>query len=100
MKKMLILAVFLVGFFFMSTKASAITKQELEDKIGQKYVINGSEFKVSADNMVLLERYLDSYDISEADADYIASKVDEAVAIIKTSGATSIDDLSSTAKNQ
>ena len=100
MKKMLILALFLLGFFGVVTNASAMTEQELEKKMTQSYVINGSEFTISADNKVLLERYLNTYDVSEQDADYIATKVDEAVAIIKASGATNVDNLSVTAKNQ
>ena len=100
MKRMLILALFLVGFFGAVTNASAMTKEELEKKLTQTYNINGTNFKVSDDNKVLLERYLNSYDVSSSDADYIANKVDEAVAIIKASGVKSVDELSTASKNQ
>lgn len=100
MKNLLLVSVFALVFFMGVKPANAMTEQELKNKLEQTYVINGEKFKLSNDNKVLLERYLNQYEISEADADYIAARVDEAVAIIENSGKTNLNDLAQSTKDE
>ena len=100
MKKLLVLSFAVLSFLVGVKTTYAMTEQELKTKLSKTYTINGAEFKVDSDNLVLLQRYLDAYDVSSADAQYIADRVDEAVAIIQRSGKTNINDLSASTKNE
>lgn len=94
MKKFALIAVLSIMLFGNMTSARAITKNELKTKMTSSYTINGSTFKLADDKSVLVERYLQQNNLSEAELNYISTKVDEVLAILRTSNATSIETLS------
>ena len=100
MKKVYVVFALVVSLFVGIKSASAMTEAQLKEKMFQTFTINGHEFKITDSTKVLVERYLDSYDVSEADCQYIADRIDEAINIIKASGKSKIDDLTKTQKNQ
>lgn len=65
---------------------SAMSESKLLEKLTAKYDINGTTFQLSESNKVLAKRYLDQNEVSSSDADYIAGKIDEAIAAMKASG--------------
>ena len=65
---------------------SAMSESKLLEKLTAKYDINGTTFQLSSSDKVLAERYLNQNEVSSKDADYIASKIDEAIALMKDSG--------------
>lgn len=79
---------------------SAMSKDELKTKFTQDYTIAGQTTSLEDNVKVLVEEYLANNDISSEDADYIAGKIDEAVAILNEAGTTSWDSLSDTYKNE
>lgn len=98
MKKMLVVlaAFLLVGV----TNVSAMTESELEAKLTASYNINGTTFKANASQVNQIKQYLAKNEISSSDADYIASAVDRAVEVIKSSGAKSFKEIDSKYKDQ
>ena len=84
MKKLLIASFALFVAVVGIRTTSAMTETELRAKINQTITLkDGSKYKLSADKMVLVDRYLKENEVSEKDADYIASKLEEAIAIAK-----------------
>ena len=83
----LFVAMLLVG----TLNVNAMSKDELKAKLTKAYTINGATFQATSDQKVEIERYLSQNNVSESDADYIASKIDEAVAIIERGDATSFE---------
>jgi len=98
--KKIILTIVAVLCAFSYTNVSAMTKDELKNKLTGEYTINGVTWKVEADRVAEIERYLTQNEVSESDADYIASKVDEAVRLIESGNATSYSQLSIREKDQ
>ena len=96
MKKLLLVIALVLAFGV--TKTYAITESELYSKLTQKYEVNGVTFEATDSQKTLIERYLDQYEVSSADADYIVSKLEEAFNVLKESGKTSFYDLSSSDK--
>ena len=94
-KKLLVL---LFIFIFGITKVSAITESELLEKLTGKHEVNGVTFEATDSQKELIERYLDQYEVSNTDADYIVSKLEEVFNILESSGKTSFYDLSATEK--
>ena len=76
-------------------KAGAMTESELKDKITKAYVIDGEEVKITASQITELERYLNKYDLSSDDCDFISAKIDEAIAIAQAGKAKSFTELTS-----
>lgn len=97
MKKVMVI---LAAFLLFGIYAKAMTESELETKLTATYTINEATFKANASQVTLIQRYLAQNELSESDCDYIASKVDEAVAIIDESGVTKLNDLSSNYRKQ
>lgn len=83
------------AMLFTVSNAKAMTKSELIEKLTKTYVIDGEEIKISDAQKVEVERYLDKYELTSEEADYIAGKVDEVVAIAQESKAKSFSDLTS-----
>lgn len=97
MKKFFII---LVLFVFGVANVKAISESELLDKLTKSYTINGSTFQATDEQKVLIERYLDQYDVSSAHADYIVSKLEEVLNVLKVSGKKSFYDLSASDKRK
>jgi hypothetical protein len=97
MKKVMFL---LVALFIGLVSVNAMTESELEAKLTKSYTVNGSTFKASDSQKVLIKRYLDQYEVSSSDADYISGKLDEAKNILQASGKGSFYDLSRADKDK
>lgn len=96
MKKLLLVIALVLAFGV--TKTYAITESELFTKLTQEYEVNGVTFKANDSQKTQIERYLDQYEISSGDADYIVSKLEETFGVLRNSGKTSFYDLSSSDK--
>lgn len=99
MKKGFLVAL-VVTLMMSVTNVSAMTKDELKTKLTKEYTINGATFKASASDVAQIERYLEQNNVSEADADKISAKVDEAVSIIEAGNATKLEELTTTEKDK
>ena len=85
----------LLSLILMGTvQVKALSENDLLKKLTSSYDINGYTFQLSEGDKALVKRYLDENEISSADADYIATKIDEAIQILKDSGATDFSDFS------
>lgn len=92
MKKVLfsiLAAVLLVS----TTSVSAMTEDQLFDKLTAEYTINGETVQATNAQKAELERYLSEFDISSSDADFIAEKFDEILKIAQDGNASSFTDL-------
>ena len=98
MKKItyVLLAVLLM---FSVVTVNAMSEDELYDVLTKKYTINGDKWGVREGLKTYIKRYLDEFDVSEAHADYIKGKVDEALAILRKEGTGDWDKLSAGAKD-
>jgi len=64
----------------------AMSESKLLEKFNATYDINGSKYSLRDGDKVLAKRYLDLYNVSSSDCDYIAGKIDEAVNAMRNSG--------------
>lgn len=87
---LLVLAALFTGF-----NVKAMTENELKEKLTKTYTIDGTEVKLQPSQITELERYLNKYELSAKDCDFIAAKIDEAVAIAQTGKAKSFSELTS-----
>ena len=81
---------------FLGTSVNAATTDELVDKIysmGQPYGLTSSD-------KVRLERFLADNPVTEAEADTLIAKAEEAVAVMENAGATSVSELTREQKNE
>lgn len=91
--KKVIMTIFAVAILFVCTlNVSAMSENDLYAKFSATYNINGYNFSMSAGDKVLVKKYLDTYEVSSKDADYIAGKIDEAVALMRNSKVTDFSD--------
>ena len=97
MKKLLVV---IIALFVGLVSVNAMTESELEEKLTKAYNVNGVVWQATDSQKVLVKRYLDQYEVSSADADYIASKLDAAIAIIKNSGVKELKNLSKADKEK
>ncbi len=88
-----IFAVIAVALMVGFTNVHAMTEAELQAKLTKAYTINGVTYQADAAQKVQIERYLKENEISASEADFLASQVDEAVAVIAESGAKSISEI-------
>lgn len=98
MKKLFLMVIGVVAL--VSTNVSAMSESELQAKLTKEYTINGASFKLDSSYVTQLERYLKENEISESDADYIASKIDEAVKIVEAGKATTVKELTKSEKDK
>ena len=99
MKKLsyvLIAALFFVGL----VRVDAMSESELKDALTQTITINGTEVHVDDATKAAIERYLNQYDVSSSDADYINERINTAISILKSEGQTDFKKLSSSAKSR
>ena len=81
---------------FLGTSVNAATTNELVDKIysmGQPYGLTSSD-------KVRLERFLADNPVTEAEADTLIAKAEEAVAVMENAGVTSVSDLTAAEKSE
>lgn len=94
------LAIIVVAFLFNLSSVHAISEDELFNKLTQSYQVNGVTFQVTDSQKTLIERYLNQYDVSSSNADYIVSKLDDVFNVLKNSGKKSFYDLSASDKQE
>lgn len=96
MKKAL---VFLAAICVGLGTASAMTESELKAELTKTYEINGVQKSVNAKEKVLIEEYLDTYELTSDEIDTIYSALNKAKDILIASGKTEFHDLSKADKN-
>ena len=94
MKKIFV-TLFAIMILFGAMNVKAISESELLTKLKQGYVVDGETIKASDYQVSEAERYLNKYDISDADATFISQKIDEVYELAKADKAKSFTDLSS-----
>lgn len=94
-----ILIVFIIAIMFATTVKGA-TKQELIDYASKEHTIGGESFKLSSENIVKIERYLEENTISEADADKVIEKAEAVKKLMNDAGVSYPGDLSSANKEK
>ncbi len=99
MKKILFVSL-LAALFFTTVNVSAMTEAELRKKFDETVTINGKKYGVTAGDKKLAGDYLDKYELSGDDCDYIANKINEAKAIISTEGQENFYKLSESTKTK
>lgn len=92
--------VFVVALVFGITSVSAMTESQLLEKLTGKFEVNGVIFEATDSQKELMKTYLDQYEVSSADCDYIAAKVDAVFDVLRASGKTSFYNLSAAEKSQ
>ena len=100
MKKVLLVVAFAFTMFFGLVNVNAASESDLIAKLSQGYAIGSETVKASDYQISEAKRYLNKYDVSATDADYIIAKIDEIYAVAKGENAKSFTDLSSTAKSK
>lgn len=81
-------------------RVDALTEDQLKDALTQTIDIKGTKVSVDAATKTAIERYLNQYDVSTTDADYINGKINTAISILKSEGQTDFTKLSASAKSQ
>ena len=99
MKKLSVL-LFAVLLFVGVARVDAMTEDELKEALTQTIEINGTKISVDDATKTAIERYLNQYEVSSADADYINQRINTAISILKSEGQTEFKKLSSTAKSK
>ena len=97
LKKLLL---FMICFVIGINSISAMTKEELKNKLTKAYTVNGEKYSIDETAKVLAARYLNQYEVSSKDAKYISDRIDEAVSIIQADGHTNMKDFSKSSKEK
>ena len=100
--KKLLTVLMATALFASMTTVNAMSESDLQSKLTATYTINGEKVSLTSSEKAQVKRYLDKYDLSSSDADYIAAKVDEAISILNKSGekANNFKSLSASTKNK
>lgn len=96
MKKILSIAITFVMVVMIAVTANATTSSELADELYKR----GSKYGMTSKEVVKIERYLADNPVTDAEADKIVAKADEAVKVMEDAGAKSYNDLTAEQKNQ
>ena len=94
MKKLMALVLAGVLFFVGVNSVSAMSESDLKAKFEETLTLNGDKYGLSSGVITLVERYLNEYDVSSEDADYIAERIDLAKARIEKDGHPVFNDFS------
>ena len=89
-----------VLLFVGVVRVNALSEEGLKEALTQTITINGVEWSVDSSTKAAIERYLNQYDVNSADADYINTKLNAAISILKSEGQTDFSKLSANAKSQ
>lgn len=102
MKKFVMMLLAVAMLFSGVKTVSAMSTNELVEKLEKAYVINGATFQITEETKVYLERYINNFGdtLTEDDINTISEKVDKVVEIVKASGATKVEDIKGEYKNQ
>ena len=100
MKKVYIVFALVVSLFVGIKSTSAMTEAQLKAKLDEVFKVAGKEYVFKDSTKVLFERYLDSYEVSEADCQYISDRIDEAIGIIQAAKNADFKSLTKAQKDQ
>lgn len=90
MKKSLFGILVLVAVAFMSvTNVSAMTEAELRTHVKSSYTVNGTTVTVPAEYIKQFEDYLDAFEISAEDCQFIADQLDYLRGVAQANGVKS-----------
>jgi cobalamin biosynthesis Mg chelatase CobN len=101
MKKLQIVMVLaIVLMLVFSINAFAMTESDLVSYICEAHSVNGGSFQLSSADQVKVKRYFSNHSVTEEEANQIKAKLDDAVAYIGTTGATSLSGLTGSEKTE
>ena len=98
MKKVLFIG--LAAMFLGLTNVDAMTEKELRKKFDVVVDVADGKYELSAGDKKLVDDYLAKYDLSSDDCDYIAKRIDEAVAIVEKEDTAVAKNFSANAKQE
>lgn len=96
MKKILTIAITFVMVAMVAVSSYATTSSELADTLYNK----GSKYGMTSADKVKIERYLADNPVTDAEANSIVAKADEAVKVMENAGVTSYKDLTAEQKSE
>ena len=97
MKKTLTIALLaIITIMALATGVNAATSSTLADELYAK----GSKYGMTSADKVKIERYLKENPVTDAQANEILTKADEAVAVMEKAGVTNYDKLTKAQKNE
>lgn len=99
MKRNKMLAIALIVIMLMMTFATAVFATT-SDELGSKLYAKGEKYGMTSADKVKIERFLSENPVTDAEADAILAKADEAIAIVEESGVTDLSKLTTAQKNQ
>lgn len=101
MKRLLSVGLVLVMLFaVVAVKAAGKTEDDLYKALTQTITINGVEVTVSEATKNHIKSYLNQFEVSAEDCEYIINKINTAISILKSEGKTDFSKLSADAKAQ
>lgn len=95
-KALIISLLFVMLVMAFATVVNAATSAELSNLLYAK----GEKYGMTSAEKVKIERYLSEYPVTDAQADAILAKADEAVAVMERAGVTSYDKLTKEQKEE
>ena len=97
MKKTLTIALLaIITIMALATGVNAATSSTLADELYAK----GSKYGMTSADKVKIERYLKENPVTDAQANEILAKADEAIAVMEKAGVTNYDKLTKAQKNE
>ena len=99
MKRNKMLAIALIVIMLLMTFATAVFATT-SDELGSKLYAKGKKYGMTSADKVKIERFLSENPVTDAEADAILAKADEAIAIVEESGVTDLSKLTTAQKNQ
>ena len=97
MKKTLTIALLaIITIMALATGVNAATSSTLADELYAK----GSKYGMTSADKVKIERYLKENPVTDAQANEILTKADEAIAVMEKAGVTNYDKLTKAQKNE
>lgn len=97
MKKILTVSLLVVMLVMaVATVVNAATTETLADELYAK----GASYGMTSADKVKIERYLAEYPVTDAQADALLAKTDEAVAVIQRAGVTNYAELTTAQKDE
>ncbi len=75
------------------TNVYAMSEADLKAKASQDYYVNGVKADVPANYIKLLNDYLDAFNVSEADCQYIADQIDYLYSVAQTKNITNAKEM-------
>lgn len=100
MKRIIVVVLAVISLFVGLKTTNALSEEKLKEKMNQVFTVGNAKYKLTEDTKILLERYLNTYDLSETDAQYISDRYDEAVSIIQKAGNVDFKNLPTATKNE